>query len=126
MHLSSRQVGPAGIVDISSRNPGANRLSMQDALARLHSNGQRHIVFNLSECEYMDSAELGELVMANVRAKQMGTPMKIAGLKPKLKDLLRSTRLQAEFEIYETLEAAVASFGEAGETPPSSGESSSS
>ena len=119
MHLSTRQVGDVSVIDISGKDPGARSASNRDAVARLHSAGHTRIVLNLAELEYMDSSALGDLVSCNTRASQSGRPLKVAALTRRLKDMLRVTRLATTFQIYETVDEAVASFPPA---PSASGE----
>jgi anti-sigma B factor antagonist len=117
MHLSTRQIGDVCVVDVSGKNPGARADSIRDAVARLHASGHLHIVLNLAELEYMDSSALGDLVSCNTRATQSGRPLKVAALTRRLKDMLRVTRLMTTFQVYETVEEALASFPPASADP---------
>jgi anti-sigma B factor antagonist len=110
MQLSTRQIGDVSVIDVSGKNPGQKAASIRDAIARLHSSGHFRIVLNLAELEYMDSSALGDLVSCNTRASQSGRPLKVAALTRRLKELLRVTRLAATFDVYETLDEAVASY----------------
>jgi anti-sigma B factor antagonist len=110
MHLAVRQVGNISVIDVSGRNPGAHAPSIRDAVARIHSTGQRRVVLNLSDLDYMDSAGIGDLVACNVRALQGGRPIKLAALSRRIHELLRVTRLTTTFDTYDTLDAALASF----------------
>ena len=110
MQLSTRQIGDVSVIDVSGKIPGQKAASIRDAIARLHAAGHYRIVLNLAELEYMDSSALGDLVSCNTRASQSGRPLKVAALTRRLKELLRVTRLAAAFDIYETLDEAVASY----------------
>jgi anti-sigma B factor antagonist len=110
MHLTTRQVGDVSVLDVSGKDPGARWLSIRDAVARLHSSGQTRIILNMAELDYMDSSALGDLVSCNTRASQSGRPLKVAALTRRLKDMLRVTRLMSTFQIYETVDEALASF----------------
>ena len=110
MQLSTRQIGDVSVIDVTGKNPGARAASIRDAIARLHASGHFRIVLNLAELEYMDSSALGDLVSCNTRASQSGRPLKVAALTRRLKELLRVTRLATTFDIYETLDEALASY----------------
>ena len=110
MQLTTRQIGDVSVIDFSGKHPGMKAASIRDAIARLHSAGHFRIVLNLAELEYMDSSALGDLVSCNTRASQSGRPLKVAALTRRLKDLLRVTRLAATFDMYETLDDALASY----------------
>ena len=117
MHLSTRQVGDVSVIDVSGKNPAARAESIRDAVARLHASGQTRIVLNLAELEYMDSSALGDLVSCNTRATQSGRPLKVAALTRRLRDMLRVTRLVSTFQVYETVEEALASYPPASADP---------
>jgi anti-sigma B factor antagonist len=110
MHLATRQIGDVSVIDVTSKNPGARAASIRDEVARLHASGHVRIVLNLAELEYMDSSALGDLVSCNTRSTQSGRPLKVAALTRRLKELLRVTRLATTFDMYETLDEALASF----------------
>jgi anti-sigma B factor antagonist len=110
MQLSTRQIGDVSVIDVTGKNPGARAASIRDAIVKLHASGHFRIVLNLAELEYMDSSALGDLVSCNTRASQSGRPLKVAALTHRLKDLLRVTRLATTFDIYETLDEALASY----------------
>lgn len=110
MQLSTRQIGDVSVIDLSGKNPGMKAASIRDAIARLHAAGHYRIVLNMAELEYMDSSAMGDLVSCNTRASQTGRPLKVAALTRRLKDLLRVTRLASTFDMYETLDDALASY----------------
>ena len=119
MHLSTRQIGDVSIIDVSGKNPGARSASIREAVERLQATGHSRIVLNLAELEYLDSSGLGELVSCNMKAAQTGRPFKVAALTRRLSEMLRVMRLASTFDIYETVDAAVASYPPAPAQPAS-------
>ena len=79
-------------------------------MAALLQGGHRHIVLNLGEVTYLDSAALGELVACQLRAVRMGATMKVANAGRRIQDLLLLTRLITVFDAHDSLEAAIESF----------------
>ena len=110
MHLATRQVGDVSVIDVTSRNVGGQAPSIRDAVQRLHADGLSRIVLNLAGLEYVDSADLGDLVTCNIRAAQSGRPLKVAAITPRIDQLLRTTRLATTFDRYATVEEAIASY----------------
>ena len=111
MQLSTRQIGDVIIIDVLGKNPGARSTgSIRASVERLHATGRTRIVVNLAELEYLDSSGLGELVSCNLKAAQTGRPLKVAALTRRLSDMLRVMRLASTFDMYDSVEAAVASF----------------
>lgn len=119
MHLSTRHIGDVSIIDVLGKNPGAQSVSIREAVERLQATGHIRIVLNLAELEYLDSSGLGELVSCNMKAAQSGRPLKVAAVTDRLSETLRVMRLASIFDIYETVDAAVASYPPA-PTQPSS------
>jgi anti-sigma B factor antagonist len=65
------------------------------------------IVLEVSGVEMIDSAGLGELVVAFMWAQARGCAIKIAGPAKCVREVLELTNLTAVFEIYATLEDAI-------------------
>ena len=110
MHLATRQVGDISVIDVTSRSVGGSAPSIRDAVAGLHADGRSRIVLNLAGLEYVDSADLGDIVTCNIRAAQSGRPLKVAAITPRIEQLLRTTRLANTFDRYATVEEAIASY----------------
>ncbi len=75
------------------------------------------MVADLSGVEWMNSRGLGFLIAALSTAKAAGGNLRLAQVRPKVRQLLGIVGLVASFEMYPTVEEAVGSFNR-----PSSGE----
>ncbi len=76
-------------------------------------NKSRQIVLDLGGVTYMDSSGLGALVGLYASARNVGADIKLANLSPRLKDMLRITKLFTVFEVFERAEDAAAAFSKA-------------
>ena len=72
--------------------------------------GESRFVVNLSECRWIDSQGLGELVKALVAVMRHGGNLKLAEIPQRLQTIFAITNLTQVFEIFETEAAAIASF----------------
>ncbi len=72
--------------------------------------GHRKIVLSLAEVTRLDSSGVGELVAAHTSAGRKGGRLKLAGLSPKLAEILQITQLLGLIESYEYEADAVTSF----------------
>jgi anti-sigma B factor antagonist len=107
-----RQVGSVAIVDLHGKvTLGENTGILRDELRSLLAQGKKHIVLNMKEVGYVDSAGLGELVGAYTTAANQGGAVKLLHLQSKMKDLLQITKLETIFPTFEDEQAAVQSFG---------------
>lgn len=109
--IASREVDGVTILDLNGRiTLGEGSVQLRDSVRSLISKGQKGILLNLSEVNYIDSSGLGELVSAFTTAKNQGANVKLLGLTKKVKDVLQLTKLYTVFDIYDDEASAIASF----------------
>jgi anti-sigma B factor antagonist len=89
---------------------GEGSVQLRDAIRDLIGKGQKSILLNLSEVNYIDSSGLGELVSAYTTARNQGAALKLLGLTKKVNDLLQLTKLYTVFDIYDDEASAIASY----------------
>jgi anti-sigma B factor antagonist len=111
MKLSTRQVDGVTIVDCSGRiTLGEGSVMMRDTVRDLLAKGNKKIVLNLGEVNYIDSSGIGELVSAFTTTKNQGGELKLLHLTKKVHDLLQITKLYTVFDVKEDETAAVKGF----------------
>ncbi len=74
-------------------------LEFKESLVELIKEGQKNILINLEEVEFIDSSGLGAIVVCLKNAGPDGNLM-LCGLQPAVKSLLELTRLNKVFQIY--------------------------
>ena len=72
--------------------------------------GDTKFVVNLSECQWIDSQGLGELVKALVAVMRQGGNLKLAAVPHRLHAILSITNLTQVFDIYATEAESVKSY----------------
>lgn len=92
---------------------GAETNELRDMVKGLLASGHTKLVLNLNKLEYIDSSGLGTLVGLQTSAGSAGGHIKLTRPTGRLHELLVMTRLLTVFDIYDTEEAAVVSFGTA-------------
>jgi anti-sigma B factor antagonist len=111
LKVSTRQVNGVSIVDCSGRiTLGEGSVVLRDTVKDLLSKGQKKILLNLGDVNYIDSSGIGELVSAYTTAKNQGGELKLLKLTKKVHDLLQITKLYTVFEVKDDEAAAVKSF----------------
>ena len=111
MKTSTRQVDGVTILDLSGRIVlGEGSVQLRDAVKELTAKGQKHILLNLSDVNYIDSSGLGEMVSAYTSVKNAGGELKLLGLTKKVHDLLQITKLYTVFDIKDDEASAVSAF----------------
>ena len=111
LKVSTRQVDGVSIVDCSGRiTLGEGSIVLRDAVKDLLSKGQRKILLNLGDVNYIDSSGIGELVSAYTTARNQGGELKLLKLTKMVHDLLQITKLYTVFDVKDDEAAAVKSF----------------
>lgn len=113
-----RHVDEITILDLSGRlglgqllgfGPGRD-LALSDAVKALADEGHKKILLNLAEIKYVDSSGIGQLVGTLTASRVLGVELKMFSPAKQVLDLLRITKLLAEFDVRENEAAAVAAF----------------
>ena len=109
--IASREVDGVTVLDLSGRiTLGEGSVQLRDSIRDLIGKGQRRILLDLGDVNYIDSSGLGELVSAYTSAKNQGATVKLLKLTKKVHDLLQLTKLYTVFDIYDDEASAIASF----------------
>ena len=111
MKVSTRQVDGVTILDLSGRiTLGEGSVQLRDAVRELLAKGQKHILLNLGDVNYIDSSGIGELVSAYTTARNQGGELKLLNLTKKVHDLLQITKLYTVFDVKDDEASAISSF----------------
>lgn len=111
MQIAERQSGSVTVLDLSGRiTLGEDSTLLKDKLHSLLHQGKKHVLLNLGEVQYVDSAGLGALVSAYTTVTREGGALKLASITKKLEDLLSITKLLTVFETYDSEDEALRSF----------------
>jgi anti-sigma B factor antagonist len=85
---------------------------LRDIVQALVAEGRTKILLNLSGCDHVDSAGIGELVRSHTAVRRAGGQMKLSNLSPKVQDMLKMTSLIAVFEVYPDEASAIKTFSQ--------------
>ena len=111
LKTSTRQVGGVTIVDLSGRiTLGDASAAVRDAINDLLGKGNKKILLNLVEVEYIDSSGIGVLVGGLSTVRSQGGQLKLVNVSKRIRDLLRITKLYSLFDVKDDEPTAVASF----------------
>ena len=111
MKSSTRQIDGVTVVDLSGRiTLGEGSIILRDTVRDLLSKGNKKILLNLGEVNYIDSSGIGELVSAFTTVRNQGGDLKLLNLTKKVHDLLQITKLYTVFDVKDDEAGAVKSF----------------
>ena len=97
-----------------SENAELDTSSSEDLLRHILEGiqaGRRHLVMDFSTIRFVDSSGFGGLLRVYRRLKEVDGELKIFGLQPSIAELFRLTKFIHIFDIFETRDEAIESFG---------------
>jgi anti-sigma B factor antagonist len=109
--VSERSSGSVIVLDVKGAltlTDGADVL--RDKVRSLLQQGHKHVLVNLGNVPYMDSAGLGELVQSYATTTRQGGQLKLLNTTKRIHDLLVITKLSTVFDLFDDEAAAVSSF----------------
>jgi anti-sigma B factor antagonist len=99
------------VIDAAGRiTLGEGASAFRDTVRELAARGDKKILLNLSEVNYIDSSGIGELVSGFTTVTNHGGQLRLLGLSKRVKDLLQITKLYTVFEVFDDEATAVRSF----------------
>lgn len=108
---NTRQVDGVTVVDLSGRiTLGEGSTILRDTVRELLGRGQKKILLNLGDVNYIDSSGIGELVSGYTTVTNQGGQLKLLNLTKKVRDLLQITKLYTVFDVFDEETVAVRSF----------------
>jgi anti-sigma B factor antagonist len=111
MTASTRIVGGVTIVDLYGRIVlGEGSAGVRDLVRNLIKEGNRKILLNLRDVDYIDSSGLGELVNAFTIMRSQGGELKLLNLSKSVRALFQITKLLTVFDITDDEGTSLTSF----------------
>ena len=108
---STRQTGSVTVVDLSGQiKLGEGTAVLRDTVKDLLGKGQKKILLNLDDVNYIDSIGVGELVSAFTSVRNQGGELKLLHLTKKVRTVLEITRLYTVFDVLDDETEAIAAF----------------
>ena len=105
LSLIPRHVGSFLVIDMAGKLTMYDE-GLRDCVRQSLEAGERQFVLNLREVSYMDSAGLGQLVVAYTRIINAGGTFRLLAPGPRVRRLLEITKLDSVFTILDN-EAAL-------------------
>ena len=111
LKITSRSADGVTVLDLSGRIIlGEPTAMLRDTFQDMVTKGQKKILLNLADVNYIDSSGLGALVSGFTTLTNQQGQLKLLGLTKKVQDLLQITKLLTVFEVFDNENAALKSF----------------
>jgi len=111
LKVRTRQVDAVRIVDLSGRlTVGDGGEVVRDLLRDLFASGEKYILLNLQDVNYIDSFGIGELVWGMTSVRNRGGDLKLFNVNRNVQNTLNITKLNGVFDIHADEQAALAAL----------------
>jgi anti-sigma B factor antagonist len=111
MKIENRVVGDVHILDCSGKiTLGEGTMAIRNTVRELLKNGNKKIILNLADVNYIDSSGIGELVSSYTTVTNSGGSLRLLNLTKKIHELLAITKLLTVFPVYDDEHTALSSF----------------
>lgn len=111
MNIKREEQGTVVVMQIKEERLDAhNADELKQELGSLFEAGKTGVVVDLKEVRFIDSSGLGALVSGFKNASARQADLKLSGLQSQVKSMFELTRLHRVFDIYTTIDEALASF----------------
>jgi anti-sigma B factor antagonist len=111
MKFTTKDVKGVTVIALSGNvmgGPDATVLNQQ--VHQLLDAGARKVVIDLADVQFVNSSGLGMLIGSLTTMRNAGGDLKIARASKKIQTLIEVTRLHSVFDMYKTVNDAIASF----------------
>jgi anti-sigma B factor antagonist len=111
LEITQRQREGITMLDLKGRiTVGPEATALREAVGALDKEGDRKLVFNMAEVDYVDSTGLGALVVCATTLRKKQGNVKLVSLNRRHIELLVMTKLATVFETYPDEQDAINSF----------------
>jgi len=112
MKLDVKEIGAVSAIHVRGNLIGGpETLDVHEKVKQLLGQKRNRIVIDLSAVAWINSSGLGMLMGCLTSVKNAGAEMKLTGVTDKVKNLFVITKLITLFDVFETVQEAVAAFG---------------
>ena len=110
MEIGTTTAGPATVLNLDGYLDSFSVNYLKDSFNKLFDKGIYKVIVNLTTVGFVDSAGLGQLVSALRMCVHHNGNVVLVGTNESITDLLKITKLDTVFKIYDTVEEATEAF----------------
>jgi stage II sporulation protein AA (anti-sigma F factor antagonist) len=107
MDITEELVGQVFVVGLKGRLDGTTSKAVEERILKVIEDGQRTIVFDLQQLDYISSVGLRVLMLAAKRLKMVGGSIVVCALQPNVQQVFDIAGFSALFRTFGTRAQAV-------------------
>ena len=117
MKIRKSQEGDVAVIELSGKLMGGPDADVvQETVRQCLQDGVKKIVLDLGDVSWVNSTGLGILIASHISVTNAGGVLKLMRVSRRIDSILMVTKLNTIFEVYDSREAAIASFQQEGGT----------
>jgi anti-sigma B factor antagonist len=102
LRIDTKRFGDSWVVVVVGDVDLRSAPELRDRLASLGDTGAKHVVVDLSDCEFLDSMGLGVLLGAKKRMARDGRQLRVVVSSPDVRRIFEITMLDRVLDLYTT------------------------
>ena len=110
MNIDKEIIKNVGVLRLSGRLGAKSVQMLRESVSALLESGTVSIVIDMGGISFIDSSGLGSLVACQRSANNEKGEIRLASLQDQIQELVKLTRLNQLFEIFDDCETAVKSY----------------
>ncbi len=110
MELKTRKEGKVTIIELEGRLDVHLSLEIEQAVNDIIDKGEKYLLFDLKGVQYLSSSGLRIFIAAMRKLKSIDGALKLANMSDSVKKIFKVVELIDLFEIYDSVEDALAMF----------------
>lgn len=111
--MKQRQVGSIVILAPKGYLTGGDETDeLEQTIKSLVETGNKHLIINLAETQFLNSTALGVLISAHSNFVRRDGQVKLCSVDKRIENIFVITKLSLVFDVYPNEEQAIASFAE--------------
>ena len=111
MEITAKQLGQTTVVSIVGSVDALTAGQVTSFLSAQVGNGQRRLVADLSQMDFISSAGLRAILVVLKESRQPGGDLRLAAAQPRVENILKIAGLTSVLKAFPTLDEAIVSFG---------------
>ena len=110
MQIDQSKNGSVAVLTLTGDLDSFSSIYLKERLGKLFTDSTYEVIIDLNMVDFVDSAGLGQLVSALKMCVHHKGNLMLVGVNKSIMDLLKITKLDTVFRIYDSVEDAVAGF----------------
>ena len=104
-----RHIGDVAVLTFVNPSPSQPTVAHEESFHQMIARGVRKVVIDLTDSALLPSVRIGDIILIDKTLQNVSGQMKLCLSEP-LRDVLKTTKLDQLWKIYDTVDQAVAAF----------------